>query len=48
MDFISDGWREEIELAIENAPIMMCGSDYYAEGFKAGLKKALEIIEGHI
>lgn len=47
MDFISDGWREEIEEAIENAPIMMSGSAY-TEGFKAGLKKALEILENHI
>lgn len=47
MDFISDGWREEIEEAIENAPICMSGSAY-TEGFKAGLKKALEIIENHI
>lgn len=47
MDFISDGWREEIEDAIENVPIMMSGSAY-TEGFKDGLKKALEIIENHI
>lgn len=47
MDFISDGWREEIEDAIENAPIMMSGSAYTA-GFKDGLKKALEILENHI
>lgn len=47
MDFISDGWREEIEEAIENAPIMMSGSAY-TSGFKDGLKKALEILENHI
>lgn len=47
MDFISDGWREEIEETIENAPIMMSGSAY-TDGFKDGLKKALEIIENHI
>jgi len=47
MDFISDGWREEIEEAIENAPIRMSGYAY-TEGFQAGLKKALEIIENHI
>lgn len=47
MDFISDGWREEIEDAIENVPIMMSGSAY-TDGFKAGLKRALEILENHI
>lgn len=47
MDFISDGWREEIEEAIENAPIWMSGSAY-TDGFKAGLKKALEIVENYI
>ena len=47
MDFISDGWREEIEETIENAPIRMSGSAY-TDGFKAGLKKALEILENHI
>lgn len=47
MDFISDGWREEIEEAIGNVPIMMSGSAY-TDGFKDGLKKALEIIENHI
>lgn len=47
MDFISDGWREEIEDAIENVPIMMSGSAY-TDGFKAGLEKAREIIENHI
>ncbi len=47
MDFISDGWREEIEEAIENAPIMMSGYAF-TDGFKAGLKKALEILENHI
>ena len=47
MDFISDGWREEIEEAIENVPIMMSGSSY-TEGFVAGLKKAIEILENHI
>lgn len=47
MDFISDGWREEIEDAIENVPIWMSGSAY-TDGFKAGLKRALEILENHI
>lgn len=47
MESISDGWREEIEEAIENAPILMSGTAYTI-GYKDGLKKALEIIEGHI
>lgn len=47
MDLISDGWREEIEEAIENLPYMMSGNAY-TEGFKAGLKRAIEILENHI
>ena len=47
MEFISDGWREEIEEAIENAPTPMSG-EAYKNGFINGLKKALEILEDHI
>lgn len=47
MEIISDGWREEIEEAIENAPIWMSGNAY-TSGFKAGLKNALEILKSHV
>ena len=47
MEYLSDGWREDIEEAIANVPIWMSGN-IYTEGFKAGLKKAIEILENYI
>ena len=47
MDFVTDGWREEMQEAIDNLPIMMSGSAYN-DGYAAGIKKAIEIIENHI
>ena len=47
METLSDGWREEIQEMIDNLPIMMSGSAYN-EGYTAGLKKAIEIIENHL
>ena len=47
MESLSDGWREEIEEAIENIPVYMSGNAYPA-GIVDGLKKAIEIIERHI
>ena len=47
MTTISDGWREELQNAIENAPILMSGSAY-SVGYVDGLRKSIEIIENHI
>lgn len=47
METISDGWREELQDAIDNLPIRMSGNAYN-EGYVAGIKKAIEIIENHI
>lgn len=46
MDFISDGWREEIEEAIVDAQGIM--SSGYRAGVIDGLREALKIIENHI
>jgi hypothetical protein len=47
METLSDGWREEIQEAIDNLPIRMSGSAYN-EGYIAGIKKAIEIIKNHL
>ena len=47
METLSDGWREEMQEAIDNLPIRMSDSAYN-EGYIAGIKKAIEIIENHL
>lgn len=47
MEIISDGWKEALLEAIENAPIQMSGYAYTA-GYKDGLRKALDILNEHI
>ena len=46
MEYISDGWCEEIEAAIDDAQGIM--SSEYRAGVRDGLREALKIIENHI
>ena len=46
MEYLSDGWREDIEDAIEDANGIM--SSEYGAGVREGLRQALKIIENHI
>lgn len=47
METLSDGWREEMQEALDNLPIRMSGIEFNI-GFAAGIKKAIEIIENHL
>ena len=46
MEYLSDGWREDIEDAIEDANGIMLSE--YGAGIREGLRQALKIIENHI
>lgn len=44
MEYLSDGWKEELEELIDNFHSMSGGEDWYRQG----VKDAIKVIENHI